>query len=211
MNTNRGYTRTAVIASVQRATGVVFGALLATLLTAGPALAQPPDPPAPQLSISVDNGRTTAAEGDTLDYTVTVRNLVATEVRGLTVRQTMPVGLELTSAEPGHTVESGAVSWGLDLQAGGEATFRSTLTVKDTPPDLLRLATVACASISTDGPPIVCATHSDQLPAGAAAEADRAVQNPDASTGSDGWWYAAGGGVLVIVALATLILRRRWA
>ena len=119
----------------------------------------------------------------------------------------MPVGLTLTSADPAHTVEQGALSWGLDLKASGEATFRSTLTVADTPPELLRLATVACASTSTDGAPIVCATHSDQLPAG--AEADRAAQAPSASSDSRIWWYVGGGLVLVVVALASVIVRRR--
>ena len=76
----------------------------------------------------------------------------------------------------------------------------------DTPEDLLRLATVACASIEGGDKPIVCATHSDQLPAGAAAEAAaHEAANPVTSR----LWYAGVGAVLAALLLTALLVLRR--
>ncbi|HYQ62513.1 hypothetical protein [Actinophytocola sp.] len=189
-------------------TGLGFGVLLSTLLAAAPAQSTVA-PPAPQLSIAVDNGQTTTSAGATLTYTITVHNLGATDVPGLMISQTVPKGLKPESSATATTTESGDLNWDLDLKASGVATFHSTMTVVDTPPELLRLATVACASSSDGGPPIVCATHSDQLPAGAAAARATAGQ-ADPSSGHGWWWYLAGAIVLVVLAVAVfLVLRRR--
>jgi uncharacterized repeat protein (TIGR01451 family) len=191
-------------------TGLAFGVLLSTLLAVGPALATgEAAPTTPQLSIAVDNGHTTTSAGATLTYTITVHNLGATDVPGLKVSQTVPNGLEPGSSANATTTESGDLNWDLDLKASDVATFRSTMTVVDTPPELLRLATVACASSAGGGPPIVCATHSDQLPAGAAAA--RVAAGPDASPFGYGWWYLAGGVVLALAvsALAMFLIHRR--
>ena len=202
---------------LRRAAGVLVGVALAVLLTAAPAWAagKGAEPaatePAPQLSIAVDNGRTSAAAGDTLDYAITIRNLGTTDVAGLTVTQSMPAGLSLKSADSAGTEQAGGVGWTIDLAAAGEAVLHSTMAVTDTPPELLRLATVACASMSAGGPPIVCASHSDQLPAGASAEAAAAA----AAAPSSGLlqWYVAGGiaVVLVAVSVVVVVVRRRTA
>jgi len=186
-------------------TGLAFGVLLSMLLAVGPALATAPA--TPQLSIAVDNGHTTTSAGATLTYTITVHNLGATDVPGLMVSQTVPIGLEPGSSAAATTTESGDLNWDLDLKASGVATFRSTMTVVDTPPELLRLATVACASSAGGGPPIVCATHSDELPAGAAAASAAAA--PGASSSTYGWWYLAGGIALAALALAMFLIHRR--
>ena len=202
---------------LRRAAGVLFGVALAVLLTAAPAWAAGTDAerdaePAPQLSIAVDNGRTSAAAGDTLDYAITIRNLGTTDVVGLTVTQSMPASLSLEAADSAGTDQAGGVGWTIDLATAGEAVLHSTMAVTDTPPELLRLATVACASMSASGPPIVCASHSDQLPAGASAEAAAAAAAAAPSSGLL-QWYVAGGiaVVLVAVSVVVVVVRRRTA
>ncbi len=197
---------------VRRAACVVAGVALAALLTAAPAgatgtgAAPKAAPAAPQLSIAVDDGRTSTTAGETLEYAITIRNLGTAGVRDLQVTQTLPAGLSLEKADAAGSQRAGSVGWTLDLAAAGNVVVHSTTKVSDTPPELLRLATVACASMSAGGPPIVCASHSDQLPAGATAEA--AARAPSIGPA---WWYVAGGiGLLAAVALV-LVLRRRTA
>ncbi len=162
----------------------------------------------PQLRISVDNGRTSAVVGDSLNYTVTIANLGSTDASGLQITQSVPNGLTFKSADAGGKVESGNVHWAIDLKATKTAVIHTTMTVSTTPTDLLRLATVACASKSVKDPPIVCASHSDQLPAGKAA----ALAQASAPTSTNIWWWYAGGGVVLILLIGAVIVlvgRRR--
>jgi uncharacterized repeat protein (TIGR01451 family) len=162
----------------------------------------------PQLSIAVDDGRSSAVAGDSLTYTITVRNLGTADVAGLTVTQSLPTGLTLDSTDPPAEVGAGGVRWTLDLKATGDATFHSRMTVSKTPAALLRMATVACASTSGKGPPVVCAAHSDQLPAGAAEQARQEAMSSIARTGGIDPWYVAGAIGLAGVVLLTALLRR---
>ncbi|MEV7908502.1 hypothetical protein AB0P04_43625, partial [Streptomyces anulatus] len=133
----------------------------------------------PRLSISIDNGKTATREGDRLTYTVVVHNTGTTDAGELHLTQSLPEGLRLVSADGHGSAKEGQVVWTVDLPAGKDATLHTTAQVGATPADLLRLATVACASTEAEGRPIVCATHSDQLPAGAAAaEAARQAASP---------------------------------
>ena len=171
-------------------------------------------PVSPQLSIAIDNGRTSTTIGDILDYVITVQNLGTADVDGLFIAQSVPSGLDFGTADAGGTADASDITWNLDLKASTTATFHTTMTVTATPAELLRLASVVCASSSADGPPIVCAAHSDQLPAGAAAEAAATALAGDATTPASGissWWYLGGGiGLVVVVAaLAVLLVRRR--
>ncbi|MGS2643413.1 hypothetical protein [Streptosporangium sp. LJ11] len=159
----------------------------------------------PSLSISIDNGRTSAEEGDRLTYAVTVRNTGATRVRDLELTQTLPAGLRFVSADGGGSASKGQVRWSADVPPGKDVTFHTVAEVGATPEDLLRLASIACANTEGSDRPIVCATHSDQLPAGAAAEAAHARAHPVSSRlGYVG--LGAGAGLLALAGL--LFLRR---
>ena len=167
----------------------------------------------PQLSIAVDNGRTSTTPGDSLDYVITVQNLGSGDIDRLLVDQTLPVGVTFGTADAGGTEAAGKLHWIVDIKATESATLHSTMTVGATAPELLRLASVACASMSADGPPIVCAAHSDQLPAGAMAEADQVALETVAEPGSGLWpgWYLIAGlaACIAIGLLVWLLVRRR--
>jgi uncharacterized repeat protein (TIGR01451 family) len=166
---------------------------------------------APQLSIAISDGAEEAAAGDELRYTIDVENLGTTDAFDLTITQTVPEGLTFSSADNGGGLEASAVRWGIQLKAGESTTLVTTMTVGETPAELLRLATVACALPTPTDPPIVCASDSDILPAGIAAEeAGEAV----ADGGADvrGWITAAsvaGGAVVVVAVVVVLLIRRR--
>lgn len=176
------------------------------VFSAGPA----PVTPGPQLSIAIDNGRTSTAAGDSLTYTIDIRNLGTTEVSQLGVTQSVPAGLTFESADSAGSAAAEVVTWRIDLKPSATATVHSTMTVGATPADLLRLATVACARMSSDDPPIVCAAHSDQLPAGAAAAARAQSRTAASPSWTDsGKWYLVGGIAVLVVVLAILWIRRR--
>jgi uncharacterized repeat protein (TIGR01451 family) len=194
--------------------GLALLAMPVTVATAAPSPSPSPSthspsatPSAPQLSIAVDNGQTSAAVGDRLSYTVTVRNLGSAPVRGVRVSQTMPPGLRFESAGSRGVAKAGTVNWTLNLKATGSTTLHTSGTVTKTPAELLRLATVACVRLSDKGPPTVCASHSDQLPAGAAAEA--ALTGKDQTSWPLQLWQTAVGGGVVLLAAAALVFRRR--
>jgi uncharacterized repeat protein (TIGR01451 family) len=189
---------------------------------------------APQLSISIDNGKTAVSPGDTLRYTLTIRNVGSTDVHGLVVTQTIPGGSSLRSADAKGTLRSGTVSWKADVKAASAITFHTTVAVRDPPKDLLRLATVACAALSAKDAPLVCASHSDLLPAGAvsqgaeptsgeapgsAAAGASALPGASASAAASSapaadrsrpiWWLIGGGAVVLIIAAVGVLLLRR--
>lgn len=197
--------RIALVRLVTVAVAMVVGMLWCVGPTG--AAAAPAPSPGPQLSITVDNGLTTVTKGDALSYAVTVRNLGTNKLTGLRVSQTMPAGMSFRSADSRGVEKSGTIRWGVDLKSGATITLHSKATVTSTPDSLLRLATVACASVSTKGPPIVCAAHSDLLPAGAAAASSVAAAGSTAST-LQTWWLALAG-LVVLAGVATLLLVRR--
>jgi uncharacterized repeat protein (TIGR01451 family) len=167
----------------------------------------------PQLSIAIDDGHTSTAAGDSLTYAIVVKNLSSSAADGLHVTQTMPAGLTYVSADAGGALQGDKVSWNLTIGGSGEATLHTTASLGSTPSEVLRLAPVACASASVDGPPIVCASHSDQLPAGAAADSAKQAAPAAAESASSrpGWVFGITA-LLVIVAIAALgaaVVRRR--
>jgi len=191
-----------------RMAAVVIGAALLTLGGTGAAHAATP---APQLSIAVDNGSTAAKSGDKLGYTITVTNLGTKKVRDLRVSQTVPAGVSVVSADADGDETSGKISWKVDLAAADKVTMHTTMALGSTPDSALRLATVACAQTSAKGPALVCASDSDQLPAGAAVERAEADAVPAAGGWLDGRapWYAGGAVAVLAAAGAALVVRRR--
>ncbi|GGO32695.1 DUF11 domain-containing protein [Micromonospora parathelypteridis] len=198
----------------------VLATVLAAWVLAGPAVspaqaaaptpkshASAPKPSAspdgPLLSITVDDGRTAVAAGDELTYRLTVRNLGASTVADVKVSQSLPTGLTLVSADRGGKARDGAVTWATDLKVGQESTFTTVARVGETPKDLLRLATVACATAKGGTKPLVCATHSDLLPAGAVAPVAE-------DTGTSWVWYAGAAAALLIIGLGAFALLRRY-
>jgi len=203
-----------------RFAGVVLGSLaLPLLLAAGTAAAAPASPSTasssasaatPQLSIAIDNGKKSVAKGDRARYTITAHNIGTTGVDNLQITQTIPSGMRLVSADQHGKRSAGLVSWQVNLAAGASRSFHTIALVQATPSQLLRLATVACAVAHKQPRPLVCAAHSDQLPAGAAAAA-AATGAKRAGPGGHHWASTAvGAGVaVVLVALAGLLVKRR--
>jgi uncharacterized repeat protein (TIGR01451 family) len=186
---------------------VVSAGLLPVGLSTAAAAPQPSA--GPQLSIAVDNGLTAVAKGDALDYTVTIHNLGTKKVVGLRVTQTMPAGMSFRSADSRGTAKAGTVGWRVDVKAGGQISLHSKAVVTKTPDSLLRLATVACASVTAKGAPIVCASHSDVLPAGAAAAAASVADASRSSSSLLSMWWLWLLAVVVLAGAATLLVVRR--
>jgi uncharacterized repeat protein (TIGR01451 family) len=192
-----------------RLAAVLLGAALLTL-GGSPGLTAHAETPPPQLSIAVDNGGTAARSGDKLSYTLTVTNLGTRKVENLRVSQTIPSGAAFVSADAEGRPDAGKVGWSVDLPTGKEVRMHTTMTVGSTSESALRLATVACAQVSAKGPALVCASDSDQLPAGAAAE-----QAETDAASSSAWldgrtpWYLGGGAAVLLAALGAALLVRR--
>jgi uncharacterized repeat protein (TIGR01451 family) len=183
------------------AAGVLLGPVpAAAAAPAGPTAA------APALRISVTNGRTEARPGDRMRYTIEIRNTGTVGIPALAVSQSVPPGLRVLDADRGGAVRSGQVRWTVALRPGRAERFSTTATVGATPATTLRLATVACATLSGATVPAVCATHSDQLPAAA-------VGGPPAAPAAPGHrgLIAAGAaaGLAALLGLVLLAVRRR--
>ncbi len=191
-----------------RLAGLVLGLVAISAAAVAPVFAA--EPAAPQLSIAIDNGSSTASVGDQLNYTVTIKNLGPNSVEDLVVTQSLPPGLTFESADSQGTSSPEKVTWSLSLEANSEATLNSTTTVGATPDTLLRLASVACASTSATATPIVCATDSDQLPAGAAAESAAAPTVPSENGIANlAWvWWIVGAAAVILGALALVLFPR---
>lgn len=159
-----------VRSSLCRVVGAVMVAGVLALLP-GVAHAEPAKTATPQLSIAIDDKADSAAKGDKLAYTITITNLGTERVKDLAVSQTVPAGSRFDSADRSGRHIGNAVSWTVNIKAAEKVTLHTSLTVAATPATLLRLATVVCAQLSAKGPPLVCASDSDELPAGALAAA----------------------------------------
>ena len=186
--------------TLHRHIAVAVGCAALAVMVPGAAAAAPP-----QLSIAVANDRQDVRTGDTLEYTVTIRNLGTSDVKALRVTQSAAPGLKVRSAEPAGKTSAEGLTWRVTVKANGETTVRSTMTVVQAPKDTKRIATVACARTSPDAPPIVCASHSASLPAAAQAKATSTQDHADAPT----WWLAGGAVALLVAAAAFAYSRRR--
>jgi uncharacterized repeat protein (TIGR01451 family) len=181
----------------------------------GRTAAAPPAPSAsgPQLSIAVTDGRTSVQDGDQVTYTVQLHNIGRHSARRLRLVQTLPAGLKLISATRRPATRPGSLTWRVSLAAGHTGTFRVTGRVGHTPGQLLRLATVVCASAGPSARPIVCGAHSDELPAGAVAAAQASRSTASAASERTRMDVlrpvAAGLGLLLMISVTWLLIRRR--
>jgi uncharacterized repeat protein (TIGR01451 family) len=213
MRVRRTFGHLAVTTGVALTLGVIAlgGTTAAASVPAAVASAQPAPP---QLSIAVSDEKDSATAGDELAYTIIVENVGSVDVPGLVVTQTLPGELQLVSTDPAVTADGSTVSWTVDLVAAQTATFRSTVTVGESPDTLLRVATTVCAAVSPTDAPLVCASDSDELPAGAAAAAasDSDSDEQDGTAASPGWLWPTVIAAVVVIALLLLLgalLRRR--
>src|SRR6266536_5217071 len=116
----------------------------ASATTAGPADAAAH---APELSIGVSDGRRHVQPGDLLTYAVKIHNIGKRDVPRLRIVQTLPVNMKLISATRHPARHAGQLTWQLNLPAQRTYTFHVVGRVGQTPRQLLRLATIACANI----------------------------------------------------------------
>jgi len=193
-----------------RALALLVVGVVGLLGVAGPAQA---DSSAPQLSIRVDDGQAEARSGTTLRYAVTVTNLGGTRLRDLAVSQTVPPKTTPGPVSDHGTTTKGVTRWTVDVPAGKSLTLTTSVEVgKDLPPELLRLASVACASATPGAAPLVCASDSDELPAGAVAADQRRQGEPAAAAATRPWRLPSGIGLVGLLVLgvpAVLIGRAR--
>jgi uncharacterized repeat protein (TIGR01451 family) len=168
---------------------------------------------APQLAIKVTDGRLTAATGETLAYTTTLENQGASAVKRLVISQSIPREAAFVSADSGGAVEGSSVRWTVSLKVGAKVTMHSKLSVSVPPRDVLRLASVSCASLTVKSAPIVCASDLDQLPAGASAAAAAAVAAPVARPAQQFdtavWWYSGAAVLLATLGAVGIVKFRR--
>lgn len=177
-----------------------MGAIGPVVAVAAPAKAPP------QLSIAVDDGRLSAVKGDKLSYTLTITNLGAAEVKNLQVTQTVPTTARFISADSGGAEAKGTVTWKINLKPTKKAIYHTSLAVLSSPNEVLRLATVACAKLSAKSPPLVCASDSNELPAGAAARTDSSTPTRAGVLSTPHIWWYVGGGIAVLAALAIVLI-----
>jgi uncharacterized repeat protein (TIGR01451 family) len=170
-------------------------------------------PPAqPGLSISITDGRTSAARGDHLRYVVTVRNAGATAARNLRITLTLPPYLSVRPAIRATAAEAGKVTWRTSLRPGHTASYAAAAVLGQTPRGMGHLAVVACAE-QHSGTPVVCAAHLDRLPGTArstsgTSETASAPSGSPAARGGPIRYLLSGLAVLTCLLLATLAARR---
>lgn len=137
-----------------------------------------PAPPratgAPEITISVGDGRVAVRPGDALTYRVSLRNAGTVSARRLEVSQTLSAGLEVTGASGSGVARAERVTWSTAVPAGGTRTFVVTARVTRPPAQMLRLAAIACVSLPGARQPIVCAADLDKLPVAPAHKAGKA-------------------------------------
>lgn len=167
-------------------------------------IARPPS--VPGLSISISDGRNSAARGDQLRYVVEVKNAGRTNARNLRITVTLPPYLSLNSASQHSVAKAGKVSWRASLRPGRTASFTMSAVVGKTPRGMGHLAVVACAAPSgtgqNSGPPVVCAAHLDRLPgaAGITSSSSRASGRSGSSSSSSSSADAGSGKIRALVA-----------
>ncbi|PIQ76580.1 hypothetical protein COU78_02635 [Candidatus Peregrinibacteria bacterium CG10_big_fil_rev_8_21_14_0_10_49_24] len=65
----------------------------------------------PEFAMSKTDGRSTAAPGETLTYTITVENISNKNATGVTVLDTLPTNVTFVSADSGGVHSNGTITW----------------------------------------------------------------------------------------------------
>jgi uncharacterized repeat protein (TIGR01451 family) len=164
-----------------------------------------------QLSIGVTDSRQRVQSGDLVTYAVEVHNIGKRNAPRLNIVQTLPAGLTFISASRHPARRADQLTWRLSLPAGHTSKFRVQGKVGKTPAQLLRLATIACATTGASTRPIVCAAHSDELPAGAvaAAQASQDASSGTATAPQDRYLGPAIAAVVLVIGTTGYFLIRR--
>jgi uncharacterized repeat protein (TIGR01451 family) len=188
-----------------RATAAVVTGLIALPVVTAPGHDGPTRAPkAPGLAISISDGQASTRPGQVLTYTASLRNTGTMSISRLEVTDTLSAGLKVTWASDNGVVKAGQVTWATALPAAGTRNFQVTARVTKTPAQLLRLAAVACVTLSGGRQPTVCAAHLDRLPAATAGPASRPVHWIAGALA-----YTAGGLAVLVLGLLTAIAARR--
>lgn len=178
---------------------------LALVLVTGTAWAAPASarPPAPLLSISVDDEKGEANAGTEHRYTVKVRNEGRIDVKRLRVDQSLPEGLKAEEIDAGGKAVGNSVVWTVDVPAGGESAVHLAAKATVTPGQLMNISTTACARLAAKSAPLVCSTDANITPAGIAAK--------QAADGTAPWGLltTAGAAAIAIIGAAFGFFRRR--
>ena len=171
-------------------------------------------PPAvPGLSISISDGRKSAARGDHLRYVVSVKNAGGATARNLRVTVTLPPYLSVSSASQHSAAKAGKVNWRASLPPGRSASFTLSVVVGKTPRGMGHLAVVACAEPHSSTP-VVCAAHLDRLPGAAGTTSSSSgttgsSSSPATGTGGGRTTYLVGGLIVIACLLLAALTARR--
>ncbi len=149
---------------------------------------------APDLEALKDDGVQFVVPGQTLTYTLRVRNVGNRGATGIVVRDTLPAGLSFVEASDGGTETAGVVIWPpFDLAAGAEATRTVTVQVADPFVDTVGVI-VNTVTASDDG------TNGDDSTPENNTASDTDYVRPDlALTKDDGGASAEPGGLIRFV------------
>ena len=150
--------------------------------------------PPPELSISKDDGYTSAASGTLRTYTLTVRNNGHQSASGVAIDDTLPTNTSFVAASDGGSASAGHVTWPA-FSLAGEASITRSVTIQVDP--LLSLGVNAITntvSVADDG-----ANGPDPIPANnMASDTDQLAPPPDlAIVKDDGLTIVAPGQVVV--------------
>ena len=159
-----------------------------------------------QLEISKTSARTAALVGETVRYTITVRNTGQIDATDLTVTDSLPSGAVFIAANPAARVDGGNVHWQItELAVGASATM--TVDVRYDRPG----ATVNRATVTNPEGPWRPVDSGETCPDDeSAACAPVTITVPLAATGGAGWLLPATlAAVLLALGLVMLAQRRR--